>query len=331
MKKIISVILAVSLCAATAFVFSSCGNKESVKAAEEAFQNVNSDVEMDTDKLEEFTVANADKDSDNIIYNYNDENKQSGIIVNKAKNAAVSTEYVIEDALFKDVDNDGYEEVYVTGYDSLADATMINLFDYVKSLLPEFRGEDPVMEAVAELSVPGEKHFKFSEKSDGIHVLEGEKDYGVISTNGFILQLSGYNSSKEGGIASDSFADSGFLFFWNGEQFKPEKDFAYVDATDDFPIRAVKKETFEKITGLTCDSGSDNTDSRSIMVINGSEYVLIIMLDDLYNIEYAVNVNKQFKKDEEYFLNFYQPDKYELSDLLAKEKEEYALSSTAAE
>ncbi len=325
MKRIISVILALSLCAGVVIAFSSCGKKnKEIQAIEEAFTGVSIGGTLDENKLEEVSVAGSDEDSDNSVYNYVDGSETRGFIVNKEKGEAATVNFVIETVLYKDVDNDGYEEVYATGYNSNSDVTVVALFDYVNSMLPAVQGDKPLMTVVAYVQIPGEKHLTFAEKSDGVHVFEGEKDYGVISTNGEILQMSNYNdiSGKDSEIDPSMFVTAKFLFYYNGKQLTPENDFAYDDnvANDLLVIEALDKAAFEKLTGKTFTSLGADIDSRSIMTINGKQYVSWQTLDRNYGISRHIDKDPEY---DIYYVNFCDNEE-DYNGYYVKEKEEYA-------
>lgn len=303
MKKIISVIIAVSLCAGVLFLLSSCGSdvsKSEFKVMEEAFDKVNFTVILDKDNLSVFSFDGQTEESDNTIYV--DETDKASFIYNNEKDKTVVVGYIIRDAYYKDIDNDGYEEIYVTGYYDGMNKTVVSLYDYTPGLLI---GEDgnfnDTMEMVATAEFEGDENIGFIEDDEGnIHIVTKDKttgevavDYGIATRNGTLLEIGTYNNLSEETEKEDNsiFVTDKYTFYYNGEEFKPEADFAYGEEDVMPPITYIDKAAFEELTGQSYKSLGEELDSRSIMIINGKEYVSWYTLTSTYEINRIMKDN----------------------------------------
>ena len=305
MKKFISVLIAVSLCVSVAALLSSCGknaiSNSDFKTVEEAFDAVNFVDVLDKKNISSFAASNESEDSDNTIYN--DVKDDTGFILNKENKKVVVTGFVIKDALYKDIDGDGVQEVYASGYNSHRNSTTAALYDYTKSLLiTDENGEySDVMELIAEASFEGDVNIGFYEDNDGnVHVVskdittgEVADDYGVATVNGLLLEIGDYNniSKKTDNPTTDCFVTDKYTYYFNGKEFKPESDFAYGEEGIVPPVSYIDKVAFEELTGLKYKSLGDDFDSRAIMVINGKEYVSWFTLNQNYDIERKMGGN----------------------------------------
>lgn len=303
MKKIISVIIAISLFAGLSVLLSSCGSevgKSEFKVMEEAFDKVNFTDILDKDNLSVFAFDGQTEESDNIIYI--DETDNASFIYNNAENKTVVVGYTIKDAYYKDIDDDGYEEIYVTGYYKGMNKTAVSLYDYTPGLLIGEDGKfNDTMEMIATAEFEGEENIGFSEDNDGnIHIVtkdlstgEVAVDYGIATCNGTLLEIGDYNNlSKETDKPDESiFVTDNYTFYFNGKEFKPESDFAYGEEGIMPPITYLNKAEFEKLTGQKYKSLGKELDSRSIMIINGKEYVSWYTLIKTYDIERIMKDN----------------------------------------
>ena len=317
MKKLLSVILAVCVVAGTTVMLSSCGKnsikKSDFEAIEEAFDGVNFVDVLDKKNVSEVTVANEDEKSDNVVYS--DEKDGAGFIMNKENKKVAVTGFAIKDALYKDIDGDGYEEVFASGYNSHRGSTTAALYDYTTSLLMDENGNSTkALELVAEASFEGDVNIGFYEDADGkVHVVSKkadgtiDKDYGVASQNGLLLEIGDYNNLSKVTDKPDTsfFVTDDYTYYFNGKEFKPEADFAYGEEGIVPPISYIDKAAFEELIGQSYKSLGKELDSRAIMVINGKEYVSWFTLRKTYDI-----IQEMPGKDEVFFktLDYKEPE-----------------------
>ena len=303
MKKIISVIVALSLCAGFSVLFSSCGNgisKTKFKVMEEAFDKVNLTDVLDKDNIAVLELDCQTEESDNTIYI--DEADSLCFIYNNVKDSTAVVGYRIREVLYKDIDSDGYEEAYITGYYDKINKTFASLYDYTQGLLINEEGMFyDTMEMIASAEFEGDVNIGFFEDGDGnIHVASKDKttgevadDYGVATRNGTLLEIGDYNniSKKSDDFDNSVFVTGNYTFYFNGEEYKPEADFAFGEENVLPPITYLDKAAFEKLIGQSYKSLGEDLDSRSIMIINGKEYVSWYTLIKTYDIERIMKDN----------------------------------------
>ena len=297
MKKILSAVIAFALISGTVVMLSSCGKDKignsDFKAVEEAFDQVNFVESLDKENIDTVPADNETEESDNKIYN--DEKDDTAFILNKDNKKVVVTNFVIKEAYYKDIDNDGYEEVFASGYNSHRGTTAVALYDYTKSLmLDENDNFSDAMELIAEAAFEGNVNIGFFEDSDGnVHVAKKDEagnvteDYGIAKQNGLLLEIGDYNNLSNVSDNPDTsyFVTDNYTFSYNGKEFKPEADFAYGEENIIPPVSYIDKAAFEELTGQSYKSLGKEIDSRSIMVINGKEYVSWFTLTKTYDIE----------------------------------------------
>ena len=280
----------ISLISGAVVMLSSCGkdevSKSDFKALEEAFDSVNFADVLDKENIAVFPADNESEENDNIIYN--DEKDNEGFIMNKENKNVVVTGFLIKNALYKDIDGDGYDEVFASGYNEHRGTTTAAIYDYTQSLIIDENGNfTDAMELIAEASFDGDVDIGFYEDDEGnVHVVSKNPEGGIDKDYGLLLEIGDYNNlSNVSDTPNTSFFVTGqYSFYFNGKEFKPNSDFAYGEEGIIPPIMYVDKAAFEKLIGQSYKSLGKEIDTRAIMVINGKEYVSWFTLTKTYDI-----------------------------------------------
>lgn len=309
MKKALSFILIISLCTGMLCLLSSCGGEVSNKdfnRIEEAFGD-SAPGQIDKDNISVFVPDGVDENADTDNSIYNDETDDIGFIINNDNGATVNTSFVVKNALYKDVDGDGVDEVYASGYIAPINKTRFALYDYTENLLKYEGSEDMVMQLIASDDVDGNHNIGFYEDESGnVHVCEMDagtkaivKEFGVATCNGLLLETSENNCLSKATDSPDMsiFITDSYRYFFNGKEFTPDDDFAWNDGSMIPPISYVEKSQFEKVTGAKYKSLGDKLDARSLMVIYDKQYVSWFTLMQNYDIN--VELRDAQKKDED--------------------------------
>lgn len=279
MKKSISLFLALILCAVPVFLLSSCGKKGDASSAEfeKIVENVgNKFGELNEEDIKTFEVAGSDDKGDNVIYN--DEKINTGFILDKGSESIAHTRYTILDAIYKDVDGDGRDEVFTMGVSEKNGQLTVDYFDYVKT----FFDEKTEMREIASASFDSTLCLGFSDDKDGtVHLIQytdGTKntvkeDMGSISVNGVKLDIgktgvSAFAAKPDMSIFPDM---KDYVYTFNGKEYKPAADFCYKpgDSLDIY----FSCEEIEKVTGQKPKDFSGEENLMAFMTIYGKKYV----------------------------------------------------------
>ncbi len=299
MKKLTSAVSAILVCAFCLCIFGSCGKspvpkKEKEIIEELAVQDYKLE-NLDMEKLNEFTAQGADSKSENSLY-VDNENGNS-IIVNKKKGDALSVGFVITDAVYKDIDGDGTDEIYALGPGDvdagLKDVVTVALFKYMDNSYKD----KALTECIGYSHFPDSLTLGFVDKgSDGVHLVSfsvnenGEKsiikDYGALSQNGILLETP-ETSIKEKTASPDMSIfqkRDGVKFMHDGKEFDPGEDFIFQPFEGDQSIY-LNAETLEKVTGVKLRTDIDNILKSIIITVYGKRYINALIVDKYMDLK----------------------------------------------
>lgn len=296
MKKILCVFLAITICLSLTLALSSCGkvSNDEYEAIEAAFEDSVGSGIIDKDNLEVFTADGESEDSDNKIFTDTESGKS--FIINKGSNNVKDTGFTVTQAIYKDIDNDGIEEVYAMGTGQYEGEITVALYDY--GVNPYSNGEK-TMELVARTFFNDSLNICLLESEDGtVHVVSYQteedgtstvvKDYGSISHNGLLLEVSDYNSIKEPTDNPDMtlFDDpAAYKFYFDGKEFTPEADFIH-PADKHSMVGYFDAEYLEKLTGQTMKSHGEELDGKALMTVYGKKYVSFLVIPDYFDLSF---------------------------------------------
>lgn len=289
MKKSISLLLALILCAVPVFLLSSCGKKGDASSAEfkKIYENVGNQYgHLNEEDIKAFEVAGSEKNSDNVLYN--DEKINIGFVVDKGSNSTAHTRYTILDAVYKDVDGDGRDEVFTMGVSGKNGQLTVDYFDYVKTFFED--KED--MRKIASAAFDPSLSLGLSDNKDGtVHLIQYtdatkktvKEDLGSLSVNGVKLDV-GKNSVSISSEKPDmsifpDMKDSVYTF--NGKEYKPSADFCCKpgDSLDIY----FSCEEIEKVTGQKPKAVTGDESLMAFMTIYGKKYIHYLAIDEFYD------------------------------------------------
>lgn len=301
MKKKITSVISLLLCAALALSLTACGGGVSgndKKILEEAFYDAVHTQSFDEDVIEKAGDLVSDSEQVKVYY---DTNKNFSYLLNSSVEKAIPLDYHITDCYARDFDNDGIEEAYVISDFNSNGYVRINYCDYIE--MPESSGEAPMFTTTAETSIPHSPNLHFVDKNGAVNLISDTVDYGEIHVNGATIEFSKMSpistSSESNEKDMSIFVSEGtWAYEHNGTAFKAEPDFQYkVSAFEQY----FKISDIEKISGQTISSDFKNASTYEKMTIYGEEYLHILYFPDYFDLIVTVIGGTIMFVTEEYY------------------------------
>ncbi len=281
MKKKITSVISLLLCAVLVFSLTACGgvSRSEEKMLEDAFRDTVMGGYFDEEAVER--VTDFESDSKDIEFFY-DSQKNFTYILNNGVDDAKALNYVVIAAEVMDIDNDGVEEVFIVGDDDFKNKKTVACCDYTE--LPESLGGGSQFTIVAKTDFDEKYELDFEVKDGKVHLVSPDYDFGVISKNGAALEFSNYSPmsvATEEKDLSIFLSNEDLAYKFNGKDVVPGEDFCYYITLSDLYF---KISTLEKITGVKISDNFKNAGTFERMTIYGEDYIHLLYIPTYFDL-----------------------------------------------
>lgn len=281
MKKKITSIISLLLCAALALSLTACSgvSRNEKKQLEDAFYDTVMGGYFDEEAVEK--VTDFESDSEDIEFFY-DTQKKFTYILNKGVDDAEALGYEVTDAEVMDIDNDGVEEVFIVGFGDVEGKKTVACCDYME--LPESLGGGSQFTVVAKTDFDEKFELSLEVKDGKVHLVAPDYDFGVISKNGAALEFSNYSPMSVETQEKDMsifLSNEDLAYKVNGKDVIPGEDFCYYITLSDLYF---KISTLEKITGVKISDDFKNAGTFERMTIYGEDYIHLLYIPTYFDL-----------------------------------------------